>query len=648
MLHLIRTKQKSIIVRIIFWVIIAAFVGTVFLVWGRGGEKGPTAGATALQVNDTAISYDAYQSTYNNLTNLYRSVYSEQFTPQLEQQLNLPQQALDQLIRQALMEQEAERVDIEVTQNELVESIAAIPAFQDNGKFNRERYIQVLNYQRMSPEQFETSQRRQLIADKLREQLQQGLSITSAEIETAFRKENDKVNLNFVRLQPPLFESKVKISEAQLEEYFKANPEDFRQPERIALRYLQFDPADYKKEDANFSEEELQRYYRRNLDLFEIKEQVKAAHILIKVEPDAAEEQKNIRRALAESILRQLKEGKEFAALARANSDDPGSAGKGGDLGYFSRGTMVAPFEKAVFSMKPGELSDIVETRFGYHIIKLEDFIEPGVKPLAQVLDEVRKGLRTEQSRRLAYEKAMDAYNINRKSGDLDAAAKANGLEVKDTRLFDRTEAIEGIGREEEIISAAFNLEKGELAQPVQTTQGVFLFTIKERKQSRIPELKEARSAVEEAYRKSQASKLARKAAAKLLEAAKATSLSTAARKAGYQIEETGLFSSSYGDFVPRIGSSQKISATAFRLTGEAPLAEEVFKQGKNFILVSLKQAESADMSKLNAKKRSKIEERLLTEKKQAAVDDKLEELRDAARISIDPALDNDLNRRQP
>ncbi len=647
MLRLIRTKQKSFIVRIVFWVIIAAFVGTVFLVWGRGGDKGPKGSSAALQINDTSIAYEEYQSAYSNLYNLYRGIYRDNFTPQLEKQLNLPQQAIEQLIDQALLMQEAERRGITISNDELVAAIAKYPSFQENGKFSRDRYIQVLNYERMKPEQFEAGQRRQMLVDKLREQLQQGLSISQDEIEASYRKENDKIELNFVRLLPASFENKVKVTDEDLKAYFDAHQEEFRQPERIALRYLQFDPARYEKEITNFSNEEINRYYRRNIDLFEVKEQVKAAHILIKVDKDADDTQKKIRRALAASILQQLNEGKDFATLAKANSDDPGSASKGGELGYFGRGTMVAPFEKAVFAMKPGEISDIVETKYGYHIIKLEEYIEAGVKPLAEAIDDVKKGLRIEKARQLAYEKAMDAYNINRKSGDLDAAAKTNDLGIKETGLFDRSDAIDGIGREADITAAAFSLKEGELARPVQTTQGVFLFTLKERQPSRIPQLEEVKAAVEAAYRKTKAVDLAKEAADKLLTAAlNKKSLKAAAKAAGFQLEKTGLFSSSYGAFVPRIGSSQELADAAFALSEEAPLGKVVFKQGEGYILISLNQTEKADLEKLDATERKKIEDRLLAQKKEKIVNDLLKKLRDSAQISIDPSLASDQPRR--
>jgi len=640
MLDLIRKKQKTLLVRIVFWVIIAAFVGTIFLVWGRGSDSGTAQSTVAAQVNGTEITYADFQRSYNNLYNLYQSIYQSNFTPELEQQLNLDQQAMEQLIEEALLIQEAERLGLSVSDQELVDSIAQYDAFQENGKFSRERYLQVLNYQRATPEQFESIQKRQLLTDKVRQQLQAGVTVNDEDIEQAYRDENNQISLNFVQTAPSLFESKVKVDDQKLQAFFAEQRENFRLPEKLSLRYLQFDPARYEKEISNFPEEDLERHYRRTLDLYEVKEQVKASHILIRVPEDASDEVRKQKREHAETLLKQVKNGKDFAELARSMSDDPGSAAKGGDLGYFERGMMVPPFEAAAFSMQPGEISGLVETDFGFHIIKVEEYIAPGFKSLADAIDEVKAGLKVEMARRLAYEKAMDAYNINRKTGELDDAAKNNDLGIKETGLFSRNDAIDGIGREETISAAAFALEEGELARPIQTTQGVFLFTLKERQESRIPELSEVKAAVEQAYRKDRAKTLAREAAETLLSSAKELdSLSKAAAKQKLEVNETDLFKRSFGAFIPKIGTSEELGEVAFTLTTEQPIADQVFAVADKFVVVSLKQSIQADMEKLDNAARNELSSSLLLKKQEAAINDKLEELRSQSQISLAPEL---------
>lgn len=641
MLDLIRKKQKTLLVRVVFWVIIAAFVGTIFLVWGRGSDTGNSFSSVAAQVNETEITYGEFQRTYSNLYNLYQSIYQNNFTPELEKQLNLGQQAMDQLIQETLLIQEADRRGISVSDQELIDSIAQYGAFQENGKFSRDRYMQVLNYQRISPEQFEAIQIRQLLTDKVRQQLQLGVTVDDAEVEQAYRDENDQISLEFARTAATLFESKVTVDDEKLQAYFNESQEDFRLPEKISLRYLQFDPARYEDEISNFPEEDLERYYRRTLDLYEVKEQVKASHILVRIPEDADDATKKQKKELATTLLNQVKDGKDFAELARAMSDDPGSASKGGDLGYFGRGVMVAPFEAAAFSLKPGEIGDLVESDFGYHIIKVEEYIAPGVKPLADAMEEVKAGLKVELARRLAYEKAMDAYNINRKTGNLDDAAKNNDLGIKETGLFGRGEAIDGIGREEAISTAAFALEEGQLARPVQTTQGIFLFAIKERQESRLPELKDVKAAVEQAYRKSQASDLAKAAAEELLASAKEVGLNKAAAKVKLDVEETDLFKRSFGAFIPKLGASEDLSQVAFTLTTEQPLSDQVFNINDKFAVVSLKKSIPADLEKLDDAARNELQGRLLMQKQEDVVNEKLKELRDQSQISLAPELAN-------
>ena len=648
MLDLIRKKQKSIIVKVVFWAIIATFVGTIFLVWGKGSDGDQQDTTVAVTVNKTRVGFDTYQSTYNNLYRLYQNVYREQFTPELEKQLRLHQQALDTLIEQTLLIEEAKRMDISVTQKELIGAIAAVPAFQENGAFSKERYLQVLNYQRLTPEEFENMQRRQLLIERVRERIQSDITITDADVAEEHRQQNEKVDLAFVRLTPARFEGKVRIDEKSLADFFAAHQEEFRIPETVALSYLLFEPSRFEQE-VSFEEGELEKYYRRHLDRFDIPEQVRAAHILIRVAGDAGDMMRQQKRQLAEKVLAEVKSGKDFAQLARQHSEDPGSAAKGGDLGFFPRGAMVGPFEEAVFALKPGEISGIVETPFGLHIIKSEGRIEAGIRPLAEVENEVKAALKTEKARQLAFEKAMDAYNVNRKGGNLEAAAKASSFSVSETGFFSRQEAVEGLGDLPEVTAAAFTLKEGELARPVDLPQGVILFTVKARRESRLPELAEVRPEVEQAYRREQAKALAREAAEKLLAAVKAgEKLEVQARQQGEKVERTGLFSRSYGAFVPKLGNAENLATAAFALTQISSAAPEVYEIDETFVVAALAERQEADRGALTMARKDELRAALLTRKQEDALASRLKELREKAEISIAPSLLSSLEGNKP
>lgn len=636
MLDIVRSKQKSVLIKIAFVIIILSFVIGYTMLTAPTDQTSDRSQNVAVRVNGQPISYSAYQNVYSALYSLYQNIYQGSFNAALERQLNLPRQAMQQLLEEQLLVQLASDLDLTVSKQELVNSIAAYDAFQVNGQFNRDRYVEVLNYQRMSPEQFENAQRRELLAQKVRTTLQQGVTIDQDEVISAFHRENDQINLDFVWLTPALVESKVDISDDALQQHFTDNIEQFRIPERISLRYLQFDPQRYEGQVTTFSDEELERFYRRNLELFEIDEQMQASHILLRVAEDADEKTVEQRRALATDILKQLRDGADFAQLAKLHSDDQSNARDGGDLGHFGRGEMAPEFETAAFALRPGQLSEPVRTPFGFHIIRVDDYTPQGFKPLVDVIDTVKAGLTVEKSRQLAYEKAMDAYNINRRSGDLAAAAEANDLGIKETGLFARGEPINGFGRAPEIEAAAFSLDKGELARPIQTTQGVLLIALKEQQPSRLPELAEVKNAVESSYRAERAQALAEDLAAQLLALAREKSnLAEAARELDLKVEETGDFSRTFGYFIPRIGSSQALSDAAFELIAEAPVAPEVYTIDGKFLVAALDKATPADFSSLDDSQLSRLRERLLEEKKEKVVADKLDELFDKAQIEI-------------
>ncbi len=638
MLDLFRKKQKSVFIKAAFAVIILSFV-IGYAMMTSPGDRGGQSGGYAVRVNNSEISYDEYQTVYSNIYSLYQNVYRDQFTPAMEKQLGLRSQAINSLVDQALLVQEADRMNLKVSNQELVDSIAAIPAFQDNGVFNKSRYLQVLAYQRLTPEDFEASQKQQLLAGKVRDALHKNVTVSDAEVAEEFRNQNEKVNLAFVRLAPGLFESQVQVSDEALETYFDENRENFRLPETVALRYVLFEPSRYQKE-VTYTDEDLDKFYRRHLDDFEIEEKAKAAHILIKVDQDADQATKDLKRQLAEKVLELAKTGKDFAELVRQYSDDQGTIAQNGDLGFFTRGTMVPEFERAAFALKPGELSGLVTSPFGYHIIKCEQYIEPGIQPKAEVLDQIKAGVVAEKSRQLALEKAMDAYNINRKSGDIDAAAKANDLGIKETNFFERNAPIDSLGDVPEISDASFGLEPGKLARPVTLDKNIILFAVKERRPSRLPELTEVRSDVEQAYRSKHTREMARRTAEEMHSALKSGGkLAVLAKEQKVSVEETGLFPRSYGNFIPRLGENGEVAEAAFTLSTESPAAEKVFEIDDKFVIVELKEHQIPDPSTIDPGQQQTLRASVLSRKQDQVIDDKLKGLREKANIVIAPTI---------
>lgn len=641
MLDLIRRKQKTTLIKFVFWAIIATFVGTIFLVWGEGGTSRDRAQADniAAKVNDAAISMDQFQSAYGNLYRMYQNVYREALTPAVEKQLNLRQQAFDALVDQSLLMQEAKRQNLDVSKQELIDAIAKIEAFQENGVFSRDRYVQALRAQRMTTEDFEALERQQLLVDKARKALQQTATVSDADIENEYKNRNEKVNLTLVRLSPADFAARVQLDAAQLQSYFAANKAKFQLPDAVALQYIIIDPKK-QLDGVTVTADEVQKYYERHLDQYEIPEQAKAAHILIRLPQDAGEALRKEKRATAEKILARAKGGEDFASLARTLSEDPGSAPRGGDLGFFQRGTMVPAFEQAVFSLKAGEIGDLVETQFGYHIVRVEQHHDARVRPLSEVSDQVQAGARQEKGRQLAMEKALDLYNMNRKGGGLKAAAEAAKLEIRDTGFVARNEAIKELGNAKELLDTAFAMAAGELARPVNLNQGVILFALKDKRSARQGEFAEVRPQVEAAWRESKAKELARTEGERLLAAARrGEKFADLARKSGHSAEESGLFARTDSHFIPLVGNSEELTKAAFALSEGAPIAAKAFEVDGNFIAVALKERQNADPAKLTTAVRETLRGEILKRKEGETVETALKELRSKATISKSPAL---------
>ncbi|MCK4503026.1 MAG: hypothetical protein KAU22_08310, partial [Desulfuromonadales bacterium] len=215
-------------------------------------------------------------------------------------------------------------------------------------------------------------------------------------------------------------------------------------------------------------------------------------------------------------------------------------------------------------------------------------------------------------------------------------AARDNDLGIKETGFFGSTDAIDGIGKVDAVSQAAFTLTAGKLARPIQTTQGVFLFTIKGEQPSHLPELTKVKTLVEQAYRTEQAQSLAKELADKLLTQATAQkSLRTAAKSLNLTVEESGDFSRNYGSFIPRIGTSQELADEAFVLTSESPIAAKVYTINKRHLVASLNNATIADMAALSDSDRNQLQSRLLGDKKEQLIQDKTNQLRQAATIEI-------------
>jgi peptidyl-prolyl cis-trans isomerase D len=298
-------------------------------------------------------------------------------------------QMVDQMVTTRAMAMEAERLGLQVSDAEMAEAIRQmVPSLFPDGKFvGKEAYAGMLAQQNMTIEQFESDLKRDVMVTRLRDIAMEGTIVTQAEIEAAFRKKNDKLKIEFVRLTADKYKGESQPTTQELQDFYKANNARYMAPEKKNLTVLVADQA--KLEAAvTPTDADLQRMYSQNQEAFRTPERVKARHILLKTTGKPASEEPAI-KAKAEGLLKQIKGGADFAKLAKENSED-GSAANGGDLGdWITHGQMVPEFDKAVFSLKPGETSDLVKTQYGYHIVQTLARQDAGLRSFGEVKGEL-------------------------------------------------------------------------------------------------------------------------------------------------------------------------------------------------------------------------------------------------------------------
>jgi peptidyl-prolyl cis-trans isomerase D len=628
MLSLMRKHAGTWMIKVILGAIVI-----VFVFWGVGSYTSRQSGRVA-KVNGTVITLDDYRTSYNNLIEQVRQSFGNNLNEELIQMLQLRKRALDQLIDKVLMLQAAEKLKLTVSDEELAEFIGNIRAFQSAGVFDRGRYQNMLNRNRLTPETFEVQQREALIIDKLQKLIADSIKVSDIEARQWYLWNNTEVDLDYLVLEPQRFKD-IKLTDEEIRNYFDQNKEAYKTDPSIQVRYLDFKPEDYVAK-VTITDEDIREYYENNSEEFNIPQTVEARHILIKVDQNAKAEEVESARKKAEEIFRLAKEGQDFAELARKYSEGPTKA-KGGYLGTFRREEMVKPFSDKVFSMNAGDISEPVRTNFGWHIIKVEKVNPARTLTLEEAKADIQEKLKAERSKNMAYDEAEAVYDATFEDKSLDRIVAERNLKIQTTPFFTQKNPPKEIKNAARFAATAFSLPANEVSAVQDFGDGYYLLEVVDQVQSQIPELKTVEDKVRKDLFKEKQDQRARDEANLLLtELKNGQALAGIGQKFNIPVKQTGFFKRNGS--IPEIGAESEITRIAFKLSDKNRLPEEVIKGQKGYYVISFRKRQEPSLEGFEKEKEA-IRERLLQQKTIKTFDAWLTRLKSESDISVEERL---------
>lgn len=432
MLHFIRERAQGLIAWIIIGIIILVF--SLFGIneyFGNGGKL------VAANVNGTEITQREFQQAFYSQRGRMQQMLGEQFDAQLFDP-QIKQRVISELVDQELLLQNAEAMGYRVSNASVVSIIQSIEAFREEGVFSSVLYQQRTQEQGQSPVSFERYVKRSLTSGQLPDGLTSSVLITDAELDAVIKLEEQKRDFQYFVLNAASYQDELIATEAATQAYYEKNSDRFMTDERVKVEYVELDVSSLQS-DKEATENELRDFYESNSSQFKVPEERQASHILIQIEEGADDDAVATAREKAESLLAKIKAGEPFDLLAKENSDDPGSAELGGDLGYFGMGMMEAGFEEAVFSLNEGDVTDLVLTSFGFHIIKLTGIRQTVAKQFVEVRDEIATQFKKDAAERHYFDLAEKLTNMAYETPDnLSEVADELGLKLKESSFFTR------------------------------------------------------------------------------------------------------------------------------------------------------------------------------------------------------------------
>ncbi|MDX8389392.1 MAG: SurA N-terminal domain-containing protein [Mariprofundaceae bacterium] len=467
MLNTMRNNAQSWLAKLLLGGIILSFA-----LWGVGDYFMGSRVQPVASIDDSPITDIEFARMYERQLNNYRARFGKSFTPELIEQLDLKQTTLQTMINRHIMLTEAAALGLVVPESSLLESLRSNPAFHSAGSFDPERYTALTrNMGYRTASDFEQEQRLSMLIDALQRSIVGGATVSEQEVMDHFSMKNEQRELTALIVDPDSFTDKIIVSDEEARTFYEKNSSNYRSRLKLKMDVVMIDPS----ADIEVDEAEIVAAYEARKSTYLQPEERQASHILVKVDANADDATRKKARAAIENAQARISKGETFAAIAKEVSEDS-SAAKGGDLGFFKRGAMVAPFEKVAFSMAENEISDIVETQFGYHLIQLIKVKEESQQSLSDVHAKLEREVRKSRSSEEAYAISENLNDALGREGSLQLASESMNLSVRHLGPIDLGEAFAEpvFTRNTEFRKRTFAMQAGDPAEIIELANGNF------------------------------------------------------------------------------------------------------------------------------------------------------------------------------
>jgi peptidyl-prolyl cis-trans isomerase D len=546
---------------------------------------------------------------------------------QIEQRNQVPkplealyaEQILKQLVFQKEIEYEAKRLGITVSDQERADRIRQyVPTAFNGGTFvGMDRYAAEVQARfQMAVPAFEELIRQGLLEEKFRKLVTDGISVGPAELQDEFRNKNEKVKLDYALIKPEDLEAKISTDDAEIRASYEKNKSKYQVPERRVARYAVVD-VNQIRQSVRVSDDMLKLQYQSNIQQYQVPNRVHPQHILLMTVGKTDAEVEEIKKK-AEDLLKQAKKGGKFDELAKKYSEDPGSKEKGGDLGWITQGQTVPEFEKTAFSLNPGQISDLVKTQYGFHIIKVLEKETAHTKPFDEVKESLRPTLLLDQAEKQANDTANQLSATLRQSPkmSLDDLTKQFHLTVSETRPVSATDPLLELANSQEAKDAIFRLKPDEVNLPVRTDRGYVVLSVKSVQLAHLGSLEEVRDRVITDLKRQRSTELAKSKADELTRRVKAgEKFDSAARALGLEPKTSD--SLARDGSIPGAASGKQVSG-AFNL--KAGDMAPPLNLGQNWFVYRVAEKTEANPAEFD-KQKKQLTEAVLQSKRSLAFD---------------------------